>query len=78
MAFLIVLVLFCAPYLVTRLLRAEQARMSAPARPQGAWTEPASKAQTDTGSQDGLSWSALDDLQLTRLLTDSAPRTNTE
>lgn len=35
-------------------------------------------APASSSSQSGLTWSALDDVQLTRLLTDAARHTNTE
>ncbi|PZS28055.1 MAG: hypothetical protein DLM58_17755 [Pseudonocardiales bacterium] len=80
MIVLIMLVIFWAPYVVTRLmLRAQHVRTRTPAaHPRQACTGPSSGAQSDAGSQDGLAWSALDDRQLTRLLIDSAPRTITE
>lgn len=78
MDFLILLVILWAPYLVARFLRAQRARTPTPSLPQRAWGGLPRKAQTDTGSQYGPAWSALDDLQLTRLLTNSAPRTSTE
>jgi hypothetical protein len=77
MVILIVLVILWTPYLVTRLLlRAQHART--PAHTQEVSAVPPSGARTDTGGQDGPAWSVLDDRQLTRLLTDSAPRTITE
>ena len=78
MAILIVLVIFWTPYLLARLLLARHARRPSPAHRQRAYAQAPSWAQTDTGSPDGLAWSALDDRQLTRLLTDSAPRTITD
>lgn len=78
MVTLTVLVILWTAYAVTRLtLRAEHARTPTPTHPQPVCAEP-SGAQIDAGSQDGPPWSALDDRQLTRLLTDSAPRTITE
>lgn len=63
MAALIVLVILCIPYVVASMIRARHAPTCNP---------------SDTGSQDELAWSALDDRQLTRLLTDSAPPATTE
>lgn len=78
MIILIVLLILWTPYVVTRLrLRAQHARTPTPTHPQQVCAEP-SWAETDAGSQDDPAWSALDDRQLTRLLTDAAPRTITE
>lgn len=65
---LAMLVFLWMPYLIARLLRT-----AALAR-----AEPPGPARSDTPGQDGQSWSALDDRQLTRLLTASAPRTTSE
>lgn len=59
------------------LLRVRQARTAALANPIPACVPPQGAAVSSTSIQDGLTWTALDDLQLTRLLTDSAPRANT-
>ena len=72
------LVILWTPYLVMRLLHAQHARIPTTARPYGARTEPPTGVTTDATSQDEAAWSALDDRQLTRLLTDSAPRSITE
>lgn len=78
MVILIVLVILWTSYLVTTLmLRAEHAGTPTPPPPQRVRAEP-SRAQIDAGSQERPAWDALDDRQLTRLLTDSAPRTITE
>jgi hypothetical protein len=75
---LIVLVILGTSYAVSRLLlRAEPARTPTPTHPQQVCAEP-SWAQIDSGSQEGPAWSALDDRQLTRLLTDSASRSSSE
>jgi hypothetical protein len=79
MIILIALVILGTPYLVTRLmLRAQHARTPTAARPPQAYAGQPSGVGTDAGSQDGPAWSAVDDRQLTRLLTDSAPPTITE
>lgn len=57
------------------LMRARQ-RRGTPSPP--ANTPPQNGAVRPTSTQDGLTWTALDDLQLTRLLTDAAQGTNTE
>ncbi len=71
---LIVLVILWTPFVVPRLvLRVEHARTPTPPHPRPVWAEPPSGAKTAFGSQPGPVWGALDDRQLTRLLTDSAP-----
>ena len=71
MVILIVLVILWTPYVVTKLLRAQHARTPSPTQPETVRVEPAAPAETDTGSQDGPVWSALDDRQLTRPPPDS-------
>ena len=79
MVIVIALVVFGTPCMVTMLLiRARRARTSTAAHSQAECAEPLGEAETYTGSHDGPAWSALDDRQLTRLLTDSVPRTITE
>ncbi len=77
----ILLVIVGTVYAVSRLMPgAQHARTRphpTPTYPHQVWAEP-SGAQIDAGSQDGPAWGALDDRQLTRLLTDSAPRTISE
>jgi hypothetical protein len=68
MIVLAMLVFLWMPYLITRLLRTAALPRAEPPRP----------AHSDSPSQDGQSWSALDDRQLTRLLMDSAPPTTSE
>lgn len=69
---LIVLGFLCTAYKVTRwVLRAEHT--PAPANPRPMWAEPVGRGKSGSGSQLSPAWGALDDLQLTRLLTDSAP-----
>jgi hypothetical protein len=75
MAILVLLVLLWTSYVVTRLLRAQHVSSTAHSPKAGATP---SDVEPGTGSQDGPAWSALDDYQLTRLLTESAPRTITE
>jgi hypothetical protein len=71
---IILLLAICwTPYVITRLLRAQHAQTPNPARPTKAHGAPSTGADTETAVQHGA-WSALDDRQLTRLLTDSAPR----
>jgi hypothetical protein len=75
MVILLLFMIFWTSYAVTWLMpRAQHARTPTPTPPQPVHAEP-SRAQLDAGSHDGPVWSALDDRQLTRLLTDSAPRT---
>lgn len=68
MIVLAMLVFVWMPYLITRLLRTAALARVAPPGP----------ARSDDPGQDGQVWTALDDRQLTRLLTDSAPRTTSE
>lgn len=71
---LIVLGFLGTAYAVTRsVLRAEHTPTPAPAHPRPVWAAPPSRGKPGSGSQPGPAWGALDDLQLTRLLTDSAP-----
>ncbi|MEP6563219.1 MAG: hypothetical protein ABJD68_19335 [Nakamurella sp.] len=70
---------YVMPYVMKRLLpTAQQARTPTRDGSQLAPAEPSRAAGSDTGGQDGQGWTALDDRQLTRLLTDYAPRTITE
>lgn len=67
MAIFIIFVLGCAGYLLAKLL------VTAP------HVDPATqRQQTHSEASIAVAWGALDDLQLTRLLTDSAPRKNDE
>lgn len=77
MILLLILVLLIAPYMIMWSFRDQQADNQSPAHPRRAYLEPLARTQTMSGA-DGLAWSDLDDRQLTRLLTDSAPRTTTE
>lgn len=63
MTALILLLAFWAPYVLLLVIR----------RSHRACTGPPS-AEAGTGVRDVLAWSALDDHQLTRLLTDAAAR----
>jgi hypothetical protein len=75
---LAVLVILYTSYLVARvIIRAEQARPSLPRFPLPVGAD-SSGATTGFGSRPGPVWGALDDLQLTRLLTNSRPRTINE
>jgi hypothetical protein len=75
---LVVLVLLWTPYVATLLWpRAHSKRRPALVPPRQARAEP-SGADLEAGSSHGPAWGALDDLQLTRLLIDSAPRTIAE
>lgn len=65
---------FC---LAKGLLRPAQ-RPGNPSNPAPVSTPPEDDALPSGNRQDGLTWTALDDLQLTRLLTESARRTNPE
>lgn len=75
MIILIALVILGTSYSVTRLML--HARTPTPTHPRQMGAEP-SRAKIEAGRQDGSAWSALDDRQLTRLLTNSATRTITE
>lgn len=78
MIILVVLVILWTPYVAALLmLRGQHGRTPARAGPQLGRAEP-SGADLDAASRHVSAWSALDDLQLTWLLTGSAPRTNTE
>lgn len=78
MDILVVLVLLCTCYAVTRvILRAEQTRSPTPTHPQPVGAN-ASGVTTGSGNQPDPVWDALDDLQLTRLLTNATPRTISE
>lgn len=78
MIVLIVLDILWMSFLVVRLmLRAGHPSTPTQTHPQQVRAEP-SRAQFDSGGQDGPAWNAWDDHQLTRLLSDSAPRTITE
>lgn len=72
MVILVVLAILWTPYVAALLMRRSQrGRTPAHLRPQPGRAEPSG---ADLGAaQDGPVWSALDDLQLTRLLSDSAP-----
>ncbi len=77
MVILILLAILWMPYVVRMLLRAQHARTPSSVPPQRAHVQPPLGAATDTAAQHAA-WSALDDRQLTRLLTNSAPRTTKE
>ncbi|MEO7126643.1 MAG: hypothetical protein ABI382_10410 [Nakamurella sp.] len=78
MAILIVLVILWTPYLMLTLVRATNPRTPTAAHPQWSSEEVPNRALAGTGSPNGSAWTALDERQLTRLLTDAARRTNTE
>lgn len=78
MSILILLVILVAPYLLTKMFAAQHDRTSNPDRPAQFWALSRRPARTEPGSQDEVAWSALDDRQLTRLLTNSAPPTSSE
>jgi hypothetical protein len=79
MVTLLILLILWVPYLIKRLLPdAQQTRTPIQYDSQQAAAERQHRARSLTDGQDGQSWSALDDHQLTRLLTDSAPRTTSE
>ena len=77
MIILLFLLILWTPYVVSTMLRAQQNRSPIHIDLQ---TVPAyqGQAETDLDLRSGAAWSALDDHQLTRLLTDSSPRTPTE
>lgn len=78
MGILIVFVIVCACYAVTKVvLQAEHARPPTPSRLQRVWADP-SAARTRSSNLPVATWGPLDDLQLTRLLTDSARRASSE
>ncbi|MEO6956406.1 MAG: hypothetical protein ABI137_06640 [Antricoccus sp.] len=73
MSILIMLVLVVTSYLLTRLLMvAPHIGAAAPTRAHLARPAPPRGAATNTRTQHAVTWSALDDLQLIRLLTDAA------
>jgi hypothetical protein len=76
MVILVALAILATPYLVARVLRTQHASTPRTAHPQEARAEVSGVA--GSASHDGPTWSALDDRQLTRLLTNSAPRSTTE
>lgn len=83
MIVLLVLLIICAPYVVTWLLHDQQAGGGGSARARRAGVDalrrtPPVGAQASTFRRDGLSWTDLDDRQLTRLLSDAAPQTDTD
>jgi hypothetical protein len=75
MATLIMLAILWSGVVTMLMLRARQVRTPVWDGSQQGSAEP---PQSSTDGQDGQSWSALDDRQLTRLLTNSAPRTTSE
>lgn len=72
MVILFVFVILWTPYLVTALLGAQSAHTASPAPAQLALEQSPVGVEPDTGNQATPAWTALDDLQLTRLLTNSA------
>jgi hypothetical protein len=78
MAILILLVILLTSHVLRKLLLARPANASRLTRPQSACKRPPAGEQSATGSQGRPLWTALDDHQLTRLLTDAAPRSTTE
>ncbi len=79
MTILFLLLIVWVSYLVAKNLRAQPTLLSpVPARPRRTGATPPSDERLGAGGQDEPTWSALDDRQLTRLLTDSAPRTTTD
>jgi hypothetical protein len=80
MVILIVMVILCTSYAVTKRMLAGQETgppTPMPPRPSQVRAEP-SRAQLEAGRPDPAAWSALDDHQLTRLLTSAARRTTNE
>lgn len=74
---LVLPVLCCAATaLLWHVARTHHARASIP--PTCVPAESSGSVPSSTDKDDGLTWSALDDLQLTRLLNESARGTNTE
>jgi hypothetical protein len=78
MVILVALVIIWAPFLTAKLLLAKRANAAQPHPSRSSRTQPPSGAKSETSRHDGPVWTALDDRQLTRLLTDSAPRSSTE
>jgi len=79
MTILTILVIFWILSMMKRLLpTVQQARTSTRDGLPQVPPEPPRPVRGGTGGPGGQSWSALDDRQLTRLLTDSAPRTTSE
>lgn len=78
MVILIALVFLWTPYAVWKVLRARDAGTPSPVQQQPAGARSLGGVQPWTITDDGPVWTALDDRQLTRLLTDSAPGSATE
>ncbi len=74
----VLLLIVWVPYFVARALRANHVRRLNENHPRSADAMPEALGETGDGNRGRSAWSALDDHQLTRLLTDSAPRTATE
>jgi hypothetical protein len=77
MLIVILLAIIWMPDLVSQ-LDARRARTVSPGPPIGAQRELVFATERDTSTEDPPAWTALDDRQLTQLLTNSAPRTTNE
>jgi len=78
MLIVIFLLIVWLPYLVRYILISRHRRAAKAAPPSTTPPLPPIATTTDTPAEEGLTWSPLDDRQLTRLLIDSAPHTSTE
>jgi hypothetical protein len=70
MVIFILFAILWTPYLLRKLSPAQRTRTPTASRLKGAHPEPLNRFHADTRY---TAWSALDDRQLTRLLTNSAP-----
>ena len=80
---IIVFVLLISPLVVIWLARGQQPLLDAPppspARDTGSWLPAQQRGATPVAAiPDGMSWSALDDYQVARLLSGSDPRTSAD
>ncbi len=75
---LVIVVILWTYVLAMMARRAPQARTPIRDGSPQACADPRRRARSGADIQDGQVWSTLDDHQLTRLLTDSAPRTTSE
>lgn len=78
MIIFVFLLIVWAPYIIAKVARYRDARTLNETQPRGLRATPEALENIDPSSRSPLAWSVLDDRQLTRLLTDSAPRPITE
>jgi hypothetical protein len=74
----IVLVKLRSRFAITRLLHAQRAHIPTLLWPAQVHAVPPVETEAVIGGQQDAAWDVLDDRQLTRLLTNAAPRTVTE